>query len=37
MELEISSQILGKRVKYQVSSKSTQWEPNYSMQMDGQT
>jgi hypothetical protein len=39
MNLEFSRQIFGekKNLKYLVSSKSVQWEPNCSMRIDGRT
>jgi len=36
MKLEFSKQIF-ENIKYQIPSKSVQWEPNCSMQMDGWT
>ena len=37
MKLEYSAQIFEKKLKYQVSSKSVQWEPSCFMQTDRQT
>ena len=34
MKLEFSIQIIEKNLKYQISSKSDQWEPSCSMRMD---
>ena len=34
MRLEFSGQIFGKKLKYQVLSKSVQWEASYSMRTD---
>ena len=36
MKLEFSQQMFAKKLKYQISPKSTQWEPSYSMRTDGQ-
>ena len=37
MKLQFSEQILRKKLKYYVSSKSVQWEPSCSMRTDGRT
>ena len=34
--VEFFQQIFKKILNYQISGRSTQWEPSYSMQMDGQ-
>jgi len=36
MKLELSRQIFGKIVKYQITWKSVNWEPSCSMWTDGQ-
>jgi len=37
MKLKFSPHIFIKVVKYQISRKSVQWEPNFSMRTYGQT
>jgi len=37
MMLEFSGQIVERYSKYQISWKSVQWEPSYSMWTDGRT